>query len=77
MNHASFLIFINTQKRFKNPDVTCNNNIFELVTGEQNAHYGNIFQMLTHNAAGVSRRQDQNLTNLVKNVNILEFGYYI
>ena len=25
----------------------------------------------------MSRRQDQNVTNLVKNVNILEFGYYI
>ena len=31
----------------------------------------------TYNAAGVSRRQDQNVTNCVKNVNILEFGYYI
>ena len=31
----------------------------------------------TYNAAGVSRRQDQNVTNLVKNVNIMEFGYYI
>ena len=31
----------------------------------------------TYNTAGVSRRQDQNVTNLVKNVNILEFGYYI
>ena len=31
----------------------------------------------TYNAAGVSRRQDQNITNLVKNDNILEFGYYI
>ena len=31
----------------------------------------------TYNAAGVSRRQDQNVTNLVKNVNILEFGDYI
>ena len=31
----------------------------------------------TYNAAGVSRRQDQNVTNLVKNVNILKFGYYI
>ena len=31
----------------------------------------------TYNAAGVSRRQDQNVTNVVKNVNILEFGYYI
>ena len=26
---------------------------------------------------GVSRRQDQNVTNFVKNVNILEFGFYI
>ena len=25
----------------------------------------------------MSRRQDQNVTNLVKNVNVLEFGYYI
>ena len=32
---------------------------------------------LTYNAAGVSRRQHQNLTHFVKNVNILEFGYYI
>ena len=31
----------------------------------------------TYNAAGVSRRQDQNVTNVVKNMNILEFGYYI
>ena len=31
----------------------------------------------TYNAAGVSRRQDQNVTHFVKNVNILEFGYYI
>ena len=31
----------------------------------------------TYNAAGVSRRQDQNLTNFVQNVNILGFGYYI
>ena len=31
----------------------------------------------TYDAAGVSRRQDQNVTNLVKNVNILEFGHYI
>ena len=31
----------------------------------------------TYNAAGVSRRQDQNVTNFVKNVNILEFDYYI
>ena len=30
-----------------------------------------------YNAAGVSRRQDQNVTNFVKNVTILEFGYYI
>ena len=31
----------------------------------------------TYNAAGVSRRQHQNVTNFVKNVNILEFGSYI
>ena len=31
----------------------------------------------TYNAVGESRRQDQNVTNVVKNVNILEFGYYI
>ena len=31
----------------------------------------------TYNAAGVSRRQDQNVTNFVTNVNILEFCYYI
>ena len=31
----------------------------------------------TYNAAGVSRRQDQNVTYFVKNVNILEFGYFI
>ena len=31
----------------------------------------------TYNAAGVSRRQHQNVTNFVKNVNIREFGYYI
>ena len=31
----------------------------------------------TYNAAGMSRRQYQNVTNFVKNVNILEFGYYI
>ena len=31
----------------------------------------------TYNAAGVNRRQDQNVTNFVKNVNILEFDYYI
>ena len=30
----------------------------------------------TYNAAGVSRRRDQNITNFVKYVNILEFGYY-
>ena len=30
-----------------------------------------------YNAACMSRRQDQNVTNFVKNVNILEFGYYI
>ena len=28
-------------------------------------------------AAGVSRRQEQNVTNFVKNVNILELGYCI
>ena len=28
-------------------------------------------------AAGVGRRHDQNVTNFVKNVNFLEFGYYI
>ena len=27
------------------------------------------------NVAGMSRRQDKNVTNFVKNVNILEFGY--
>ena len=32
--------------------------------------------MMFH-GAGVSRRQDQNVTNFVKNVNILESGYYI
>ena len=31
----------------------------------------------TYNAAGVSRRQHQDVTNFVNNVNILEFGYYI
>ena len=31
----------------------------------------------TYNAAGVSRRHDQNVTNCVKNVNILEFDFYI
>ena len=31
----------------------------------------------TYHTAGVSRRQDQNITNVVKNVNILEFCYYI
>ena len=32
----------------------------------------------TYNVAGMSRRQDQNVTNFVKRkVNILEFGYYI
>ena len=31
----------------------------------------------TYNAAGMSRQQYQNLTRLVKYVNILEFGYYI
>ena len=35
------------------------------------------FAFNTYNAAGVSRRQDQNVTNLVQNVNNLEFGYYI
>ena len=30
-----------------------------------------------YNAAGMSRRQDKTETNSVKNVNILEFGYYI
>ena len=30
-----------------------------------------------YNAAGMSRRQDKIATNFVKNVNILEFGYYI
>ena len=29
-----------------------------------------------YNVAGKSRRQDKNVTNFVKNVNILEFGYY-
>ena len=28
------------------------------------------------NAVGMSRRQDQNLINFVKNINILEFGSY-
>ena len=31
----------------------------------------------TDNAAGVSRRQNQNVTDLVKYVNILEYGYNI
>ena len=31
---------------------------------------------ITYNAAGVGRRQDPNVTHFVKNVNILEFGYY-
>ena len=33
----------------------------------------------TYNAAGVCRRQDQNVNKqkIVKNVNILEFGYHI
>ena len=31
----------------------------------------------TYNTVGVSRRQDQNVTNFVKIVNILKFGYYI
>ena len=30
-----------------------------------------------YNAAGMSRRQDKLVTNFVKNVNILEYGYYI
>ena len=30
-----------------------------------------------YNAAGMSRRQDKNLIHFVKNVNILEFGYYM
>ena len=34
-------------------------------------------RIVTYNAAGVSRRQDQNVNNLVKKFNILEFGYYI
>ena len=40
-------------------------------------HGINLDSINTHNAAGVSRRQDQNVKNFVKNVNILEFGYYI
>ena len=32
--------------------------------------------MLNTYNAGVSRRQDKNVTNFVKNVNIPEFGYY-
>ena len=36
-----------------------------------------VWLLKTYNAAGMSRRQDQNLTNFVKNVNILEYGYYI
>ena len=30
-----------------------------------------------YNAASVSKRQDQNVTRVVRNFNILEFGYYI
>ena len=30
-----------------------------------------------YNAAGMSRRQDKNVKNVVTNVNILEFGYFI
>ena len=36
-----------------------------------------IYSFNTYNAAGVSRRQDQYVTNFEKNVNILEFGYCI
>ena len=37
----------------------------------------NCFNTYMYNAAGVSRRQHQNVTNFVNNFNILEFGYYI
>ena len=46
-------------------------------TGNESTVRVNLYAFNTYNAAGVSRRQDQHLTNLVKNVNILEFGYYI
>ena len=36
----------------------------------------NRYDINTYNAPGVSRRQNQNITHFVKNVNILEFGYY-
>ena len=41
------------------------------------AHVCRVISVNAYNAAGMSRRQEQNVTNLVKNVNILEFGYYI
>ena len=36
-----------------------------------------VVKLNTYNAAGMSRRKDQNVKKIVKNVNILEFGYYI
>ena len=33
--------------------------------------------VFSNNTYNVSRRQDQNVKKIVKNVNILEFGYYI
>ena len=53
---------------------------FSIVTPvrNKNVHYGeHMVTLNTYNAAGASRRQDQNVTNLVTNVNILELGYYI
>ena len=34
-------------------------------------------ELNAYNVAGMSRWQDKNVTHVVKNVNILEFGYYI
>ena len=39
--------------------------------------YRNQMCINAYNAVGMSRRQDKNVTHFVKNVNILEFGYYI
>ena len=39
--------------------------------------YESFFYNIAYNAPGMSRRQYKNVTNFVKNVNILEFDYYI
>ena len=46
----------------------------ECLAGRMHQNWVIIFLFFNaYNAAGVSRRQDQNVTNFVKNVNILKF----